>query len=682
MEMMKMGKNRIRAIIACALICSVFLCQGTYAMAAEQINSNIITTSSSLRLQDDFYAVINRQWLSTAKIDAGKSSNSTFMETEKALTDQKEQIINDLLANEKHYSEDSDEKKIINLYKNISNMEARNKDGIEPIKKMIDEINNIKSIKDISNLNDESEIGNTLIRFGCSEDLKDVTKHALYISPTALSLVNSDEYVKPTENSTRIKGLVENYYIKLLTLSGYTEEQAKAKVDNTFKFEGMIAQSMTGRQEASKNDNILDQEYNVYTIDQLDKLAPNLDMKTILKNDKVDNANKIILTEPKWLKALNEMYTDQNLPMIKDYLEIMNIASAAPYLGEAFEKPATEFENAASGSQGEISKEERSVNMVNGLLGGPFGKLYIEKYSSEKVKNDVTDMTNEIISTYKERINKLDWMSDATKKKAIEKLDKLSIQIAYPDKWGDYSKLQIRSYEEGGSLWENIENLSKFVQEKSISELNEPVDKTKFAFPPQTVNACYNPTTNTITVPAGILQDEFYDVNASKEKNLGSIGAIIGHEISHAFDNTGAKFDADGNLNNWWTQEDYNKFEEKTKKVRAFYSKVKLDDGKSVNGDLTVGENIADIGGMACVLDILSKMQNPDYKAFFESNAAMWREIETKEQEDSDLQHNEHSPNKVRSNIAVAQFDKFYETYGIKQGDKMYIKPEDRVQIW
>ncbi len=677
-----MGKNRIRAIIACALICSVFLGQGTYAMAAEQTNSNVITTSSSLRLQDDFYAVINRQWLSTAKIDAGKSSNSTFMETEKALTDQKEQIINDLLANEKRYSEDSDEKKIINLYKNALNMDARNKDGIEPIKKMIDEINNIKSVKDISNLNDESEIGNTLIGLGCSADLKDVTKHALYISPTALSLGNSDEYVKPTENSTRIKGLAENYYIKLLTLSGYTEDQAKAKVDNTFKFEGMIAQSMTGRDEASKNDNILDQEYNVYTIDQLDKLAPNLEMKTILKNNKVDNANKIILTEPKWLKALNEMYTDQNLPMIKDYLEIMNISSAAPYLGEAFEKPATEFENAFSGSQGEIPREEKAINLVNSLLGGPFGKLYVEKYTSEKVKNDVTDMTNEIISTYKDRINKLDWMSDTTKKKATEKLDKLSIQIAYPDKWEDYSKLKIRSYEEGGSLWENIENLSKFLHEKSISELNEPVDKTRFAFPPQTVNACYNPTTNTITVPAGILQDEFYDVNASKEKNLGSIGAIIGHEISHAFDNTGAKFDADGNLNNWWTQDDYNKFEEKTKKIREFYSKVKLDDGKSVNGDLTVGENIADIGGVACVLDILSKMQNPDYKAFFESNAAMWREIETKQQEDVGLQYDKHSPNKVRSNIAVSQFDKFYETYGIKQGDKMYIKPEDRVQIW
>ncbi|MFW2489760.1 M13 family metallopeptidase [Clostridium chromiireducens] len=677
-----MVKNRVKAIIACALICSLFLGQGTYAIAAEQTNSNEVTASSSLRLQDDFYAAINKQWLSTAKIETGKSSNSTFMETEKALTEQKKQIINDLLANEKNYSENSDEKKIINLYKNALNMDARNKDGIEPIKKMINEINSIKSIKDISNLSYESEIGNTLLQLGCDTDLKEVTKRALYVAPTYLSLGNSDEYLKPTENSTRVKGLVENYYIKILTLSGYTEEQAKEKVDNTFKLEGMVAQAITGREENSKNDNAIDEKYNVYTIDQLDALAPNLNIKTIFKNNKVDNAKKIILTEPRWLKALNEMYTEKNLPMIKDYLEIINICSAAPYLGEAFEKPATEFLNSISGSQGEIPREEKAINSVNSLLGEPFGRLYVNKYVSEKVKNDVTDMTKEIIYTYKDRINKLDWMSGETKKKAIEKLDKLSIQIAYPDKWEDYSKLQIRSYEEGGSLWENIENLVKFEREKAIRELNEPVDKTKFVLPPQTVNACYNPTTNTITVPAGILQNEFYDVNASKEKNLGSIGAIIGHEISHAFDNTGAKFDADGNLNNWWTQEDYSKFEEKVKKVRAFYNQVKLDDGKNVNGDLTVGENIADIGGMACVLDILSKMQKPDYKAFFEGNAAMWREIETKEEEDSSLQYNVHAPNKVRNNITITQFDKFYETYGIKQGDKMYIKPEDRVQIW
>lgn len=680
-----MKKSKIKLIIAGVLICSLFVGQGTGVKAAEtatNANTNVAQTVNSMRIQDDFYNYVNRQWLNTAKIEAGKTSNSAFMEADKSLTEQKKQIIKDLLANEKNYSENSDEKKIINLYKNYLNMDARNKEGIEPIKEAIQEMRNIKSVNDISNLSIDSKIGNSLLDLGCQVDLKDANKNALYIGPTALSLGDSDEYMKPTENSKRVKGLVENYYVNILTLSGYSKEQAQTKVDNLFEFENIMAASITGKQETSKDDNAIDKQYNVYTLDQLDSMAPNLKIKAIMKNSKVEKADKIILTEPKWYKALNDIYKDENLPMIKDYLEIQNIAAIAPYLGQSFEKASLEFKNAYLGSQGDISEEEKAINMVNATLGDPFGKIYIQKYFSDKVKNDVKDMTNEIIETYKTRINKLDWMSEATKKKAIEKLDKLNIQIAYPDKWEDYSKLQIRSFEEGGSLWDNIENLKKFAFEKQISKLNQPVDKTKFACPPQTINAFYNATSNTITVPAGILQGAFYNANASKEEKLGAIGTIIGHEISHAFDNTGAKFDADGNLNNWWTAEDYAKFQEKTKKVRAFYSNVKLDDGKNVNGDLTVGENIADIGGMTCALDILSKMQNPDYKAFFESNSSVWREINTKEYAEMRLQYDSHSPNKVRSNIVSAQFDKFYETFGIKPGDKMYVKPEDRLKIW
>lgn len=674
-----MGKIKKTGVIAGALICSLLMSQGTYAKAAEVTNTNSTPVSNSLRLQDDFYSVGNKQWLNTAKIDVGQVSNSTFMETNKVLTEQKKQIMKDLLQNEKSYAESSNEKKIINLYKNTLNTEARNKQGIEPIKKISEEIKNIKTLNDIANLNAESKIGNTLILFGCDVDLKDANKHALYIGSTALSLGNSDEYVKPTENGKRIKGLTENYYNTILTLSGYSKEEAKAKVDNLFKFENMIAPSIKGNEEQTKNNNAIDEIYNVYTLDQLDSLAPNLNLKTIMKNNEIDKVNKIILKDPKWLKALNEIYTEKNLPMIKDYLEILNINGAAGYLGEDFEKAATEFSNAVSGAQGDIPKDEKAINMVDSDI---LGKIYVEKYFSDKIKNDVKDMTDDIIETYKKRINNLDWMSDTTKKRAVEKLNKLNVQIGYPDKWEDYSKLEIRSYENGGSLWENVENLSKFAHEKSIRELNEPVDKSEFALLPQTINACYNPSSNTITVPAGILQGEFYNVNASKEKNLGAIGAVIGHEISHAFDNTGAKFDSDGNLNSWWTQEDYKKFEEKTNQFRSAYSQVKLDNGKNVNGDLTVGENIADIGGMACILDILSQMSNPDYKAFFESNSTMWRQINTKECADNLLQYDSHSPNKVRVNETLAQFDKFYEIYGIKENDKMYIKPAERLKIW
>ena len=674
--------KRIKAL-ACALAVSLTLLPSVSVKAADVKTSNSQSkiVQDNVRLQDDFYDAVNKSWINSAKIENGKVSNSAFDEADKALDGQKKEIITELLANEKNYASNSDEKKIINLYKNYLNTAARNKQGIEPIKKIIKAVNEVKSIDDLTKLN-EDDIANPLINVGCDVDLKDATRYAAYINSSTLSLGNSDKYTKPTEYSKRVKGLVNDYYIKMLKLSGYSEADSKIKVDNLFKLENMIAPYITGQEEASKDSDIIEHEYNVYKLDKLDELAPKVKIKDIMKDAKLDNANTIILSDPKWLKALNDIYKEENLQLIKDYIEINNIAGIAGCLGEDFQKAQEEFSKQYLGTSGDISKEEKAVNAVNSLLAEPFGEIYIQKYFSDKTKENVEEITKEIIKTYEKRIDKLDWMSNETKTKAKEKLDKLGVQIGYPDKWEDYSKLEIRSFEEGGSLLENVINIAEFEENKQIEKINKTVDKNEFLCPPQTINAFYNPTTNTITVPAGILQKPFYDESGNKEKILGGIGAVIGHEISHAFDNTGSQFDGDGNFNNWWTDEDYKKFEEKTNKVREFYNDVKLGNGENVNGSLTVGENIADIGGMACVLDILKDTQSVDYKAFFESNANIWREICTKEYEELKLQSDVHSPNKVRVNAVLPQFDEFYNTYGVKEGDKMYVKPEERLQIW
>ena len=674
--------KRFKAL-ACALAVSLTLLPSVSVKAADVKTSNSQSkiVQDNVRLQDDFYDAVNKSWINSAKIENGKVSNSAFDEADKALDKQKKEIITELLANEKNYASNSDEKKIINLYKNYLNTAARNKQGIEPIKKIIKAVNEVKSIDDLTKLN-EDDIANPLINVGCDVDLKDATRYAAYINSSTLSLGDSDKYTKPTEYSKRVKGLVNDYYIKMLKLSGYSEADAKIKVDNLFKLENMIAPYITGQEEASKDSDIIEHEYNVYKLDKLDELAPKVKIKDIMKDAKLDNANTIILSDPKWLKALNDIYKEENLQLIKDYIEINNIAGIAGCLGEDFQKAQEEFSKQYLGTSGDISKEEKAVNAVNSLLAEPFGEIYIQKYFSDKTKENVEEITKEIIKTYEKRIDKLDWMSNETKTKAKEKLDKLGVQIGYPDKWEDYSKLEIRSFEEGGSLLENVINIAEFEENKQIEKINKTVDKNEFLCPPQTINAFYNPTTNTITVPAGILQKPFYDESGNKEKILGGIGAVIGHEISHAFDNTGSQFDGDGNFNNWWTDEDYKKFEEKTNKVREFYNNVKLGNGENVNGSLTVGENIADIGGMACVLDILKDTPNADYKSFFETNANIWREICTKEYEELKLQNDVHSPNKVRVNAVLPQFDEFYNTYGVKEGDKMYVKPEDRLQIW
>lgn len=678
--MIKLKKVKVLSYV---LIISLSLLT-TVPVKAQQVNA--VTSQSKIiqnnvRIQDDFYDVVNREWLNKAKIDDGKVSDSAFDEADKVLSDQKKEIIKELLANEKSYTSNSDEKKIINLYKNYLNTDARNKQGIEDIKQIIKEVKDIKTIDDLSTLK-EDYIYNPLINVECVVDLKYVTRYAAYIETSSLSLGDSDEYTKPTEDSKKVKELVVNYYINILRLSGYDELTAKIKVDNLFKLENIIAPYITGKEEMSKDSSIIEKQYNVYKLNKIDELAPNVKIKNIMENAKLDNANKIILINPEWLKALNGIYTQENLPLIKDYIEINNICAIAGYLGENFEKAGEEFSKQYLGTEGDIPKEEKAINLVDSFLSEPFGKIYVDKYFASKIKKNVEDITNEIIKSYEKRIDNLDWMSNETKIKAKEKLDKLGFQIGYPDKWDDYSKLEVRSFEDGGSLLENVCNIAEFEQEKQADKINKTVDKNEFLCSPQTVNAFYNPTTNTITVPAGILQKPFYDENGKKENILGGIGSIIGHEISHAFDSTGSQFDADGNFNNWWTDEDYKKFEEKTNKVRAFYSNIKLEDGQIVNGDLTVDENIADIGGVACVLDILKDMSNADYKTFFETNASMWREINTKEYEKLRLENDTHSPGKIRVNAVLPQFDEFYKIYEVKQGDKMYVKPEDRLKIW
>lgn len=679
-----MKKGKLSVIIASILVCSLVMSQGVYVWAAEGNNSDVIRVSRDVRLQEDFYSATNRDLLNNAKFEDGKSYGLGFGSSARKIRDEDiKALINDLLASEKRYSANSDEKKIINLYKNVLNTEERNKQGIQPIKKMLSDIKNINTIDDLTKSYSNHKISNYLVQFVCNvADRKDSTKYALYIDPTTLSLGNSDEYLIPTQESERKKKLTEDYYINILKLTGYTEEVAKKKVGNLFKFENMITPAILGENESQSRSNILEDMYNVYTLDQLDTLAPNLNLKEIMNELKIDNTNRIIVEQPKWLKALNDVYTKENLPLLKDYLEIMSISDSSDYLSDDFQNASTKYINECYGGQGEISKEEQGMNTVKEFLGMPLGKIYIQKYFSEKSKADVKEMTNEIIENYKKRINNIDWMSNETKKNAMEKLNKLTVQIGYPDKWDDYSKLEVKSYAEGGSLWENANEINNFNIENQRSKVNKSIDRTKFPMNPQTINACYTPETNTITVPAGILQGNIYDPNASKEANLGGIGTVIAHEISHAFDSDGAKYDADGNLKNWWTDEDSKKFEEKTNKVVNFYNQIKMENGENINGTLTLRENTADISGVACILDLMKEIPNSDYKAFFENYTHIYCEIYTKEELENMLKYDNHAPYKARVNAVLSQFEEFYKTYGIKEGDKMYVKPEDRLKIW
>lgn len=676
-----MKKIKKLSIVASIVAFMLVVSNGSHNVAMAE-ESSVTNNSQGVRLNDDFYDAVNSDWIKNAKIEDGKSTASTFDDVENKVTEQIKDIINNLLINKDAYKENSDEKKIINIYNNTLNIEARNREGIKPVKENLDEIKSIGTIDDITKLWKDKRILNSTIKFSVEKDIKDVKTNILYISPIALSLGDSDEYTNPTENSKKERKLTEDYYNKILMLSGYTQQESQKKVDDMFKFEEMVAPYIKGKKEKSTTKNLIDEQYNVYTVAELNNLAPNLNLPEIMNYMGIDKANKIILEDPEWLKAFNKLYNQENLPLIKNYIEIVNLLYASNYLSEDFENANKEYASNMLGITGNVSKEEEAVDNVNSMMGMAIGRLYSEKYVPEKTKKDVESITKDIIAVYKKRIDNLDWMSSQTKKNAIDKLDKLKIKIAYPDSWNDYSKLDIKSYEEGGSLFQNAMTLRIFERDKMFNKINKLVDKDEDQFKPQTVNAFYSATENSIIIPGGIIQGHFYDVNAPKEVNLGGIGVIIGHEISHAFDNTGAQYDSDGNLNNWWTEEDYKEFMQKTQKVANFYSQIEATPGEKLDGNLTVGENIADIGGVSCLLDILGEMNNANYKAFFESYAVTWRQITTKEYATYALIIDVHSPNKVRVNAVLPQFQKFYDTYGITEKDGMYVKPGDRIGIW
>ncbi|AQS07812.1 M13-type metalloendopeptidase [Clostridium beijerinckii] len=676
-----MKKIKKLSIVASIVAFMLVVSNGSHNVAMAE-ESSVTNNSQGVRLNDDFYDAVNSDWIKNAKIEDGKSTASTFDDVENKVTEQIKDIINNLLINKDAYKENSDEKKIINIYNNTLNIEARNREGIKPVKENLDEIKSIGTIDDITKLWKDKRILNSTIKFSVEKDIKDVKTNILYISPTALSLGDSDEYTNPTENSKKERKLTEDYYNKILMLSGYTQQESQKKVDDMFKFEEMVAPYIKGKKEKATTKNLIDEQYNVYTVAELNNLAPNLNLPEIMNYMGIDKANKIILEDPEWLKAFNKLYNQENLPLIKNYIEIVNLLYASNYLSEDFENANKEYASNMLGITGNVSKEEEAVDNVNSMMGMAIGRLYSEKYVPEKTKKDVESITKDIIAVYKKRIDNLDWMSSQTKKNAIDKLDKLKIKIAYPDSWNDYSKLDIKSYEEGGSLFQNAMTLRIFERDKMFNKINKLVDKDEDQFKPQTVNAFYSATENSIIIPGGIIQGHFYDVNAPKEVNLGGIGVIIGHEISHAFDNTGAQYDSDGNLNNWWTEEDYKEFMQKTQKVANFYSQIEAIPGEKLDGNLTVGENIADIGGVSCLLDILGEMNNANYKAFFESYAVTWRQITTKEYATYALIIDVHSPNKVRVNAVLPQFQKFYDTYGITEKDGMYVKPGDRIGIW
>lgn len=650
-----------------------------YALTSENvIKSNL----SEIRLQDDFYTAINGKWIENTDLGDGCVSYGTFEELSGKVTNEIYNIIQEISRNKKCYGENSEELKLLNLYNNFLDIKKRNRMGTKPIERYMKRIDKIKKIDELRKIfYDEDFIYfQPLINMGVGADYKNSNMNVLYFGSSNLVLGNSLYYKNDAYENIR-KEYIE-YITKLHRLYGENKKKSIENAEKFYDIEKKIADGIPTYQEEAKDNNRFDKSYNLMTIKDLEDISPNINIGEMLKHFNITNPNKIIVENPNNIRFVDSLITEENLEDMKNFFKTIVLINTDNLLTNEFRKASSDLKKELYGVEIVDLTESSAVKFVTSNLGEITSKLYVNKCFNKECKEEVNDLCNEIIYNYKDRLNNIEWMTEETKAKALEKLNNMNVKIGYPDVWGEYNDLNVRSFSDGGSLVENIINIYKFQTIKQFAKIDTPVNKNEWSMAACTVNAYYNPLNNEIVFPAAILQNPFYDKGASKEKNLGGIGAVIGHELTHAFDNVGAQFDENGQLNNWWTENDYKEFTERSKKVIDYYSNIEVENGKFVNGALTVGENISDLGGIACVIDIAKKIDGYNLKDLFENYATIWREVSTKEIRDYLLNNDPHAPKIVRVNGVLSQFEEFYRTYDIKSGDKMYVEPEDRVGIW
>lgn len=626
--------------------------------------------------RDDYYEFVNKTWLNKSTIPAGEMTNGVFNELATLNEERVKTIIDEIV--QKPQQAGSIEQKIADFHKTALDVEHRNQQGIKPIAPYLAAIDKASSIQQLldTTLEIESAMSNgSLLSFAVMGDAKDSNVNTLYFSGLG-TVLDKNSYVSGDE---RTKNVYTGYLTKLFKLSGVDENSAKAQAEAMYSFEKELAAATMDIQDQGNVNNF----YNAYTKDKFVTLFQSFDMAKLMKELHLDNTDKVIVTDIGLVNKTAEILTDKNLDTLKTYTKALLLINTGSMLSEDFIKISQEFQSEMFGVEGEKTNEEIALMITQGVMSDYLSQEFAERYFSKEAKQDVEQMVKRFIGVYKERIQALDWMSETTKAKAIKKLDKMTIKIGYPDKWDDSLKnVTIKSYEDGGSLFENIVAISKASKARAVASLGKPVDKNSWMMSVYDVNAYYNPLNNEIVFPAGILQAPFYDLKAKHETNLGAIGMVIAHEISHAFDNLGSAYDENGNAVDWWTPEDYKKFQEKCEQVIAYYDGVEVVPGVYNNGKLTVSENIADLGGMAASLQVLSKMENPDYKAYFEGYATIWRTTMNKEIAAYMSTVDTHSANKVRVNRTVSNFPEFYKAYEVTEKDAMYVAPENRVSIW
>jgi predicted metalloendopeptidase len=646
----------------------------------------------SVRPNDNFFQFVNGTWLKNTAIPADKTRWGSFDELRQN-TDKDALAILNAASKDPKYKSNTDQGKAINIYKSVMDTVARNKQGIKPIQADLAKINAIKNTADLQKLLMETEAvggGAGFFGFGIGADEKNSNRNVVSLGPGSLGLPDRDYYVSEDTDSKEKRAKYVLHVAKMLQYIGETPAQAKENAEKILALEIQMSKPRLDRVERRDSK----KQYNPTAITDLKKMVPIMDWNSYLKGIGIAKVDTVNISQPRYMAALQTIFSENKVDDWKAYLRWMLLRSAAGQLSTEIETANWEFYGKAlTGALKQRPRHEKALQVVNGTVGESLGKLYVEKMFPAEAKTKAYNMIQNIIRAYRARINNLTWMSPETKTKAIEKLEKLTIKIGYPDKWEDYSAMVVKSPEEGGSYFENMKNVSSWGWQKDLAKLGKPVDKTEWGMSPQTVNAYYNPSYNEIVFPAAILQPPFYDYKADEAVNYGGIGAVIGHEISHGFDDEGATFNADGNLIDWWTADDLAKFTALGGALADQYSALEPLPGTHVDGKFTLGENIGDLGGINAAYDglqlYLKENGNPGLidgftpeQRLFISWATIWRSKIRDEALKNQVKTDPHSPGMYRAYVPLTNLDTFFQAFDIKEGDGMYVAPEKRVKIW
>lgn len=626
--------------------------------------------------KDDFYAYVNKKELCESVLPPGKSSDGAFTKLARQNSKKIMAILAELSG--EMQEEGTKKQKVVDFYNTAKDRESQTIEGIKPIQKYIDLFKQSETIQDLIEAECilQNETGcSALFQFYVAADSKNSNKNSLYFSGT--NVWPSKGYFK---QETISQSEAYQVYIKdLFLLVGYNTEEAEKEARSVYELKKEIAQSTMDIQ----NYHDVDQTYNVYSKKEFINLFDGFEMEKLLDGTKLKKAKKIIVIDESQAVVLSKIFQKENLELLKNYAVLEIVQNFSDCLGDEFQKSKNQLTKQIYGISEAADTDELTVALCQNYMGDYLGELYVERYFTEKSKNDILNMTKYFIEIYKEKISKLDWMSQTTKKKAIEKLDKLTVKIAYPDEFKDrFQAVTITTYKQGGSLCGNVINIEREIWKENRNQLNKKANKEDWLMNVFDVNAYYYAANNEIVFPAGILQQPFYDPLAKDEQNYGGIGVVIAHEISHAFDDSGAKFDEKGNAKDWWTKEDYEQFQLKCDSVVKYYDDIEILPGLKSNGLLTLGENVADIGGISCALEAMKDIENPDYNAFFENYAKIWRKTSTREAIALSNSSDTHSRERIRVNKTISNFEEFYDTYNITPNDGMFVPKNERVGIW